>query len=127
MDHSFNLIHGSGAALNDETMKDPTTTTAREIQKNCPDINHKVIRYFTKVKYFAKMFRGIIKDVHFSNKSNTGIFIKNKIVCMSVCITSGGPIWAFLFIVVDLKLLKINLVLKMRFFIAFLQILGYAR
>ena len=67
MDHSFNLIHGSGASLNDETMKDPTTTTAHEIQKNCPDINQKVIRYFTKVKYFAKMFREVIKDGHFSN------------------------------------------------------------
>ena len=55
LDQAFNLIHGEGASLNDEDMTDPVKTTAEEIQTKCPDVNMKVIKLFTKVKYFSRI------------------------------------------------------------------------
>ena len=65
MDHAFKLIHGAGASLHDKNMKDPITTTAREIQRKCPDINQGVIVFFTKIKYFAR-----IKAINEQNRIN---------------------------------------------------------
>ena len=53
MDKAFNRIHGAGAKLNDSSMKDPITSTSRDIKKKCPEINENVIKYFTKMKYHA--------------------------------------------------------------------------
>ena len=55
LDQAFNLVHGEGASLNDENMMDPVKTTAEVIQKKCPAINAKVIKLFTKVKYFSRI------------------------------------------------------------------------
>ena len=53
MDKAFNAVHGAGAQLRDEKMKEPINTTAKKIKKMCPDINHKVIFLFTSIKYHA--------------------------------------------------------------------------
>ena len=55
MDKVFNLVHGSGAQLKDENMKNPIKTTVEEIKKRCPDINGSVINFFTKMKYHARI------------------------------------------------------------------------
>ena len=55
MDQAFNQIHGAGAKLNDSSMKDPITSTSREIEKKCPGIIENVIKYFTKIKYHARI------------------------------------------------------------------------
>ena len=36
-------------------MKDPISSTARQIKQKCPDINTEVITFFTKVKYFSRV------------------------------------------------------------------------
>ena len=55
MDKAFNEIHGTGANLVDSGMKDPITITAGEIKRKCPDLNEKVIKFFTKMKYHARI------------------------------------------------------------------------
>ena len=55
MDKAFNLVHGAGAQLRDEGMKDPIKTTYEKIKTMCPDINIKVIDFFTTLKYHARV------------------------------------------------------------------------
>ena len=55
MDKAFNLVHGPGAQLRDERMKDPIKITVSKIKTMCPDINVKIIDLFTKVKYHARV------------------------------------------------------------------------
>ena len=54
MDKAFNLVHGPGAQLSDERMKDPIKITVTKIKTMCPDINVKIIDLFTKVKESKK-------------------------------------------------------------------------
>ena len=55
MDKAFNVVHGAGANLNDEKMKDPISITVKKIKNMCPDININIIDLFTKVKYHARV------------------------------------------------------------------------
>ena len=55
MDRGFNVIHGEGAKLGDEGMKDPIRYTAGKLKKMCPDLNTDVITFFTKIKYHARI------------------------------------------------------------------------
>ena len=55
MDKAFNLVHGAGAQLRDEGMKNPIKTTYEKIKTMCPDINIKAIDYFTRIKYYSRV------------------------------------------------------------------------
>ena len=55
MDKAFNEVHGTGANLEDSTTKDPITLTSGHIKRKCPDIDLKVIKFFTKMKYHARI------------------------------------------------------------------------
>ena len=80
MDSAFNLIHGDGAQLNDENIKDPIKTTAEKIKGMCPNIAFNVVELFTKVKYHARVKsineRTSIEQVE---KRKTKAFEKNEI------------------------------------------------
>ena len=70
MDKAFNSVHGAGAQLRDEQMKEPIETTAKMIKKMCPDINIKVINVFTSTKYHARV-RSLNEDPLIPKRKST--------------------------------------------------------
>ena len=77
MDKAFNAVHGAGAQLRDEQMKEPIETTAKMIKKMCPDINIKVINVFKSTKYHARV-RSLNEDplIPKRKSTDTGHFSK---------------------------------------------------
>ena len=75
MDKAFNEVHGAEANLDDSTMKDPITITPGHIKRKCPDVDLKVINFFTKMKYHAR-----IRALNEQDKMDTNADRKRKFI-----------------------------------------------